>query len=605
MKLKNTLFLLIVTIALVGGFYYITKVKKVETADESVSKQKRLFDIKSGDVTQLEIKGPDRDFVFEKQNQKWNLKSPIQVRAYSTEVDGILSKVEYLEHKRILSQKDVSESKLTLADYGLDKPKTTTTIKTKDQTLSIHLGNERRQGNDQYIQVEGDPNIYVVGKDLGSEVNKKLEDYRERSLFEITTDQVRHFEIKNGAKLMEFAKTNDQWKIVQPLTARADSEKVSEFLRQTCGLRAEEFLTEDPSATKQYGLDEPYNSTVKLDTTNSTSLLILGDKLKSDAQKIGAKIKGQNSIVSILGSYTNQIVKPLNDFRDRRLASFNPEEINEIELHRRQMTTTLQKQNGDWKILQPDPMPADKDLVAGFLSRLNSIQIKDFTTDVATDLDKYSLKTPISSITLKTKSEGSTNATSVIKLNLLIGNDDNAKKTTYVKLAEESSVYGIELVDGQNLPTSSNDLRSRVLFEIKKDQIKSATQKKGKTSVSLVKGAEDKWKLAEDSQGVVDETAWQKFLNHLEHFNVDRIVGTALNGTIKQYGLENPVVTISFEVEENGKPVTQEILVGKETAQRDHYIMWKSQLLICEVSPEDYQILTSDWVGKSVPSAKQ
>jgi len=350
-------------------------------------------------------------------------------------------------------------------------------------------------------------------------------------------------------------------------------------------------------------LDEPYEFTVKLDTPETSSVFVLGPKLKTDAQKIAAKIKGQNSIVSIQGTYTNEIMKPLNDFRDRRLASFNINDVHEIELHHRQMTTFLQRQEGEWKIVKPESMEADKDLVSGFLNRLSTVQIKEFVTDVATDLDKYSLKTPISSVILRGKSDGSSsNATAALHLNLFMGSEDNAKKTSYIKLGDESSVYSI---DSANFPKSSMDFRSRNLFTIKKDNIKSSSQKRGKNfNVTVLKTTDGKWKLDGNTQGVLNETAWQKFVNHLEHFTVDRIVGTALNGTMKQYGLESPLATISVEVEENGKSSIEEILVGKETSQKTHYILYKNQLLVCQITPEHYQVLAADWLGKVVPTAK-
>lgn len=602
MKLKNTVVLLLLAIIVGGGYYYLNNVKKLQTTEQAEAKRKRLFDFQSADVSELRVKGPDRNFIFERQNGKWNLKAPIQVRANGGEINEILSKVEYLEHKRILTPKEVAEYKLTLADYGLDQPKTVAEVKTKNQSYSIKLGNERRQGNDQFIQIDGDPNIYVVDKQLGVELSKKIEDYRERLLFDNSLPDINHFEIKNGVKVFEFAKTNGSWKVVQPLYARADAEKVNDFLRETCDLRAEDFLSEDPATAKQYGLDEPYNSTVKLDTPSASSILILGGRVKSDEPKIAAKIKGQNSIVSIQETYSNSFNRPLNDFRDRHVVTVNPEEIQDIELHSRQLTIALQKQNNVWKFTQPQGAPeVDQDLVKEFLARLNAIQIKEFVTDVPTDLEKYSLKTPIASIVLKSQAApNQTNDTSTVKMNLGFGGEDAAKKLTFVKLADESSVYGLDQKDSAALPKGINDLRSRKIFEIKKEQIKSATQKKGKTAFTITKTSEGTWQLGENSQGVLNETPWQKFLNHMERFTVERIVGTAVNGSLKQYGLDNPIATITIETEVDGKPVTQELVLGKDTG-KGVYMIWKNELLICQISPQSYKNLGTDWVIKQLP----
>ena len=606
MKFKNTLLLFVVMALVVGGYFLAEK--RVPTTKETTEKEKHLFDLKAADVTEIEIKGADRDFLFERRDQKWNLKKPIQVRANASEIDRILSSIEYLERRRSLSPKEVAEAKYTLSDYGLDKPRLTVKIKTKQKTLTLQIGNETKQGNNLYLQTSDDPDIHLADKDLAAQLNKKLDEYRERSLFDFSPDQVRRFEIRDGTKLVEFSRTNDVWQIVQPLSARADTAKVDGFLYQTCNLRADDFLSEDPAASKEFGLEEPSQEvTLKIDQQDAVNTLLLGSKLKSDEQKMAAKIKGQNSLVSIPIGYKAELGKPLNEFRDRRLGTYTTDDIHEIKLETRQVVVTIQRQNRDWKIIEPEKMDADTELVEKLISRLNSAMIKEFAADVVTDLDKYALKNPISTITLRGKTPQTgdatkTNATPVVHLSLAIGREDTSRKLVYVKLADESSVYGLDPADAAGLPKNINDIRTRTLFEIKKDALKSCTQNKGKASSTLLYSKDGKWILAKNTQGVVDETAWQKFVNHLGHFNVEKIVGTALNTTIKQYGLDAPLATWTVETEVDGKPVVQECLVGRETPQKTYFILWKNQLLVCEITQEIHQILTSDWLKK--PSSR-
>lgn len=601
MKLKNTLWLLIFTLLLAGGYFFAKK--WMPATKEIQEKQRHLIDIKAGDVTEVGIKGIDRDFLFERKDQQWKLTKPLQVRANALEIEGILSNLEFLERRRTLSNKDIAEAKLSSSDYGLDKPRMVAYFKTKDKTISIQIGNEAKQGDNLYVQLLGDSNIYLVDKNLANRLGKKLEDYREKSLFDFSESQVCHLELKNGNKLLEFSKTNHLWRIVQPLSARADSMKVDELLKQTTSLRADDFLSEEPTASKEYGLEVPLQEVrLTLEKQDAVNVLLLGPKLKSDdkkmekaPEKIAAKIKGQNSIVSIPSAYSSQVGKSLNDFRDHQVSRHDNNNITEIELKNRQLVIAVQKQGNTWKITQPEKMDADRDLVERFLAQLNSIQIKEFVADVVTDLDKFGLKSPHSTVVLRGQPSNGTNTNLTVYLDLAIGKDDSAKKLVYAKVADESSVYGLDLADVSDFPKSALDLRSRVLFEIKKDRLKSCTQKKGKTSVTLDR-VDGKWKLAENTQGILDETAWQKFLNRLERFDVEKIMGTALNATIKQYGLESPVATWTVTYEIDGKPMTEEVLVGREIPQKKYYILWKNQLLLCEISKEAYQMFLSDWV---------
>ncbi len=604
MKGKSTFFLLLAAAILAGG-YFLAK-KRLPGSDESAEKDKRVLDFKSAQVNEMEIKGADRDFLFERKEGRWMLKRPMQVRASGTEMDGILSSMEFLESRRRLTREQIAEAKLTLADYGLEKPRASVTLRmfAEKRLVTLLIGNEARQGEALYIQVQGRPEVYLVDKYLASRLDKKLDDYRERSLFDFTAEDVRGLEIRNAGKPLEFARSNQIWRVVQPLNARADREKLGDLIHQMASLRAESFLSEDPSAAREYGLEEPAQEvTVKLVKQDAVCTLLLGARLKNDDKKMAARVKGQNSIVSVAAGFGSEVARPLSDLRDHQVASFEPAEVSEIEMRNRGATLTLQRQEGEWKITQPEKLTADRELVEKLLARLGTLQVKEFAADVLTDVEKFGLKPALGRILLKGKGgvTASTNAPSIL-LDLAIGKTDVAKKLTYAKPSDESCIYGLNAADMADLPHAPNDLRSRVLFQLKKDGVKSCVMKKGKIVEGIERCADGKWKLSVDSRGVLNETAWLKFLNHLEHFEVLKIVGTALNTALKQESLDPPAAILQVTHEVDGKTKTEEILVGRETARKTFHLLWKNELLLCEISSEDQQLLTSDWLFK--PPAK-
>jgi hypothetical protein len=605
MQTRTTLFLLVLAILVAGGFY-IAK-KRVPSSDELADQRKRVVDIKASEVVGIGVKGADRDFLFEKEKGKWNFKKPLQVRANGNELEGVLSSMEYMERRRTLTPSEIAEAKLSLKDYGLEKPRISVSFRTRSKTVTLNVGSETRQGDGVYVQVAGDRNVSLVGKDFATRVDKKLEDYRERSLFDFIVADVQQCQIKNGPKLLEICSTNAQWRIIQPLSARADTGKVDNFLQKTSGLKAEDFLSENPTDSKEYGLEEPSQEvSVRLNKQDAIYTLLIGSKLKNDDKKVAAKVKGQNSIVSINASYGDEAAKPLNEFRDHRLCPFTSTDVAEIELRNRQVATVIQKDGDAWKIAAPDKVAAESELVQKFFSKLDSLQIKDFTTDVVTDLDKFGLKPAPFTVVLKGKAAGepgSTNAAPAsVLLDLEIGKTDSVKKLTYAKLANESSVYAVDAAELADLPKGVLDLRTLVLFSITKDTIKSCSQKKGKGTVTIDATADKKWKLGENTQGILDDTPWLKFVNSLSLFRVDKIVGTALNSMTRPYGFENPVATVTVQYEKDGKPATTELLIGK-TPEKKYYVLWKDQLLVVEISPDLYQTLVADWIVKPAPPA--
>lgn len=610
MKTKSTFWLLLITLLAAGG-YYLAK-KKLPTTEETAERQKRVLDFKAADVTRVEIKGADRDFLFERREGKWFFARPLQVRADAGEIEGILSGLEYLESRRRITERAYTEAKLTLSDYGLEKPRASVIFRTPRAENTLFLGNEARQGDALYVQVKGDKAVHLVDKFLATRLEKKVEDYRERNLFDFSAEKIALLSLRAGDKHIEISRTNQLWRIVQPLSARADRGKVEDFLRQLAALRAESFLSEDPAASREYGLEEPSEEvSVRLEKEEAIHTLVFGSKLKTDDKKVAARVKGQNSIVAVAASFAAETARSLNDFRDRGLASFAAGAAREIEVRHRGATLRLHKEGNDWQILQPEKVAADSELVEKLLTRLSGIQIKEYAADVLTDLDKFGLKTPFARVTIRAQAAdpaattAGTNATPAAVappiLDLEIGKTESAKKLTYVKRADESSIYAVDAADIAALPKGALDVRSRVLFEIKKDAIQAVALKKGRSAVEIEKTPEGKWKLGEGASGVLNETAWQRLLNRLQRFEVSKIQGVALNTSAKQQGFDPPAATLSVTGEFDGKKATQEIVIGRESGNV-YAIVWKNQLLMAEISREDFQILTADLLTKPSPA---
>ncbi len=598
MKFKSTLILLLIAMISGGGLYFLIKIKKVPTTEQRVEQERHVVQLKAGEVSAIEIQGLDRNFQFEKRDGKWFFVKPLQVRANGAELEGLLSTIEFLQSRRMLMPEDLAEAKRTLGDYGLEKPRFLARLTARSGEVVIHVGNEARQGDALYIQIDGNPSVYLVSKDLAKRLDKKVEDYRERALFDFPELEVARMEIRNGSAFCEFNKTNGIWRITQPLGARADASRVNEMIRQLAALRAVDFLSEDPAAAKEYGLEDATQQiSVGLERGDVPHVLMLGARLKMDDKKVAARVKGQNSIISIPATYAMGLAAPLAEFRDHTLVTFNPPEVTSIEVRTRQIGFSLERQESGWRLVRPDNRPADAEMVERFLSRLASLQIKEFVADVSTDVEKYGLKPALSSIAVRGKSltdVGATNET--VFLDLALGKSDSGRKIVYAQGGGESSVYGLDEAVVNEFPRSTVELLSRVLFQINKEEIASIQQKRGKVVQTLQKEASGSWRIQEAPQAVLDETALQTFLNQFERFSVQQIVGTALNSTIKQYGLDNPLCTLLINHPVENKTLTEEILVGRDTSQKKFYLLWKNQLMVCEISPEMHQILSRDWL---------
>jgi hypothetical protein len=73
---------------------------------------------------------------------------------------------------------------------------------------------------------------------------------------------------------MELQKQGDHWQIVKPLRARADDQKVNDFIAQITTSRIAQFVADDAGDLHPYGLTEP-RGTVTIFTDNDKQGQIL------------------------------------------------------------------------------------------------------------------------------------------------------------------------------------------------------------------------------------------------------------------------------------------------------------------------------------------
>src|SRR5204863_341985 len=90
-----------------------------------------------------------------------------------------------------------------------------------------------------------------------NQISKKPEEFRDRKLTDIIATQVTRLSLKTAAGEMELQKQADHWQIVKPLRARADDQKVNDFIAQITTSRIAQFVADDAADLPKYGLDKP------------------------------------------------------------------------------------------------------------------------------------------------------------------------------------------------------------------------------------------------------------------------------------------------------------------------------------------------------------
>jgi len=590
MKSRTTLIL--VLLAVVAGGLVWLDARKGLTTEDATAKRRRLVDLRSDEVTRVELIHSNQTVVVEKAGEQWNIKAPLAVRASTGSVNAILDELEFTERERTLTEKELAGTKL--AEFGLDTPRVRATVTGKKGAVTVLVGGETPTKDGLYVQVAGSKSVSVVRKELFDRLNVQLDDLRDRQLVDFPTENASRLEIKSPQRAIELtrnvAKTNaaSRWVISRPLAIRADQTGASELLNALSGLRVSDFVSEDPKDIHAYGLDEPaHEVTVWTAGNDAGTSLLLGRALTNDAEKVYAKLKGSDSIVTVPAAEARKFDAQVNDLRDHRLFAVNAGDVQGIDIQRGAETISLARDGDAWNVLTgagANEFRADDVIMPSLLSQLVNVVAKEFTVDVATDLDKFGLVAPPVSVTLR-------GAGTNVVARLLLGAENATAGIRYAKRADEAFVYGLDTNALRLLPSRPLDLRDRSIADLKADDITQVTIRRAADAVTLDRAADKTWRLTVPAQGVLDSDALRQLLEALAGLRAEEFERTGLEG-LAEYGLDAPEVSVTARAGEK----TWTLAIGKDAPAGMKYASWNEPPLVFTLPVSAVAVFTAPLV---------
>jgi hypothetical protein len=297
-----------------------------------------------------------------------------------------------------------------------------------------------------------------------------------------------------------------------------------------------------------------------------------------------AKLKTADSSYTVPSSIAQKLAVQANDLRDPQVLAFPEGNVHGIDLLHGTDRISLVRTDSTWKITTPLAVAADEAAVQQLLSRLRGLSVRQFTADVATDLDKYGLAAPMATVTLR--GPGS-NAVA----QLLVGSLDASNTVRFVKRADEPFVYGVETNIVSWLPANYLALRARLVADMKADDITKLVIEKKTGKVVLQRGMDKKWKLVEPAQGVLDNDALQYALGEFAALRAEDFIREGRDN-LAEYGLEEPEVTFIAIAGDK----THTLALGKLQDSERQYALWNDPALVFTVSTSAANTLTKDVV---------
>ncbi len=525
MRTKVTLVLLFLNVALF--FFIFTFVHRWQTEKIWEQSRLRVLGPETAVIQSLEISGgrltePAR---LEKRPDGWVLTKPFEWPANPDAVSRILNRLMFLEHESSFLVKDLAKSGLSLADYGLDKPKLTVTFTAGNpggaaargtapvplQTETLRIGDTTKVGNRLYVLSPDGTRIHVVNRSLADSLALTLDQLRADTIFNIPLFEVRSFNLQTAAPAslrIRLHREGPRWSFEAPIITRADQQKVELTINGLNALRTHTFLdTAALPPADQVGLGNPVFR-LTLEGNGRRETLLLGNPVPAAAPapaappagaeppadaatEYYAKVENRAPVFTV--EFSNDLFNTLRnaqeELRDRHLLTFDSRALTSItlvapnrpELTLQRLETGQQPTDNDpWQIVTreanqaPQTLPADLKLVHRLIQELYQLQALQFLRDApqAIELENWGFNRPEREITLNFAARGTfaggagsaagTPATATV----LIGVASEREGRAYAKLANEPFIYLVDPKILAETPVTVTYYRDRLLREL-------------------------------------------------------------------------------------------------------------------------------------------
>jgi len=204
-------------------------------------RDKRLLRFESEKLVRVELSAKGETIEFGKNSQnEWQIIRPRPLRADGLEVGELVRKLG--DAKMDLSS-DAGEKKTA---SGFATAQVVATAKVTDpagtQTIEVRKGKD----NNYYAKSSAVEGIFKVASDLGTGVDKKLDDFRTKKLLDFGWNDPSKVEVRDGDKKAEYSKSGDQWTSAGKRMESADVQALIDKLRDLSSVKFLEGVLANP-----------------------------------------------------------------------------------------------------------------------------------------------------------------------------------------------------------------------------------------------------------------------------------------------------------------------------------------------------------------------
>ena len=275
-------------------------------------------------------------------------------------------------------------------------------------------------------------------------------------LVDIPEGQIQSIDLKKkDGSVIAVERKGDKWAMTQPQPYATDQDAVNSLASSMNPVSADNIVEDKATDFSKYGLTAP-SLTVDIHGKNGkTSDIAFGDDVPAGSL-VYARVGTDPRVYAIASSVKTSLDKSVNDLRDKRLLTFNSNNLSRIELASSKSDIEFGKNNAnDWQIIKPQPYRADSFQVEELLRKLTDakMDLSASADDAKKAEGAFASGQPVASA--KVSDAAGTQTLDVRK----------SKDNYYARGSSVKGAYKVSADLGKELEKPLDDFRNKKIFD--------------------------------------------------------------------------------------------------------------------------------------------
>ena len=331
--LKSTVALLVILVGL-GAYIYFDRNREIEDPN---AKPKAFTTLATDDIEELQIRNASGETTrLQRAGEEWQIVEPVKAEADNGVVGTVTSNIGTLEVQRV-----VDESPTDLKQYGLEPARIEVAFRLKGQKdlQRVLVGDKTPAGGDLFAKRSDENRVFLVSSFLDSIFNKTAFDLRDKIVLAFDRDKAEGVEVVSGTTTTQFSRNGTDWRIVRPVTVRADYAGAEGLLTRLSSTNMLTVVAEDGDLA-MYGLDRPSTTATVLIGSSRASLLI---GRRADGGGYYAKDANRPMVFTVEQALVTDLTKDIGELRRKDLFDSRAFSATRVEFQRPGATAAFER----------------------------------------------------------------------------------------------------------------------------------------------------------------------------------------------------------------------------------------------------------------------